>query len=603
MNEPTALGKAETMSLLTNVTRFFRFGSTEVIEVEAAEPTSPTAPAVAATAVAELINADRLGTSDAAVAAPSTVPEAPFAAPAAPTEPVNLHAQPQAGHTCRWADVELHDIESDVGTEGTSIAGETVLGDSDAEPAVAVEPQLRAPTHDFVGTRQPRGHAKKNSEPEVGNFGLFFGNWGTRATVENGRKQATTSRSDLQIHKCAAQVICLAEASRETEERLKAAPVPAAVAAPPGLESRATFQHHCIRGDEESSVLVAARTDVCHSLELLDFTANDDHSYKLKKKTKMARTRTMICKATFKQNIGHIGTDVVVCVVHLHFKTAKLEWPSVAAKFWDALAAQIKRHGVKFLTGDFNMSLTEVCVQLRSRGVESDCIAWYPWLHADRTDAQPLGLDSCGMFYIGGSVEVRLDYSLLQLDILTTAVAGHMADHLHEYAGQNTPGQPWTAYQPKKKDLRCKLTDLLLPSTTAAELNQIPKRAGTTYRPYLRVKQKQVDRNEWLVAGSVHNGAHFPLMIFTQNSSHRSEVAEQERREKSAKKRAAKTAAASSVSSAVADGSWQSNSTWNYGYQQCYGNDHAPYQYTDQRSWSDSWADTPWWQSNSNTWY
>ena len=64
----------------------------------------------------------------------------------------------------------------------------------------------------------------------------------------------------------------------------------------------------------------------------------------------------MICKVSFKQNVGHIGTDVVVAGVHGHYRTMKHEWPSALNRFWDSLANNIRSHGVKFLAGDFNMS-------------------------------------------------------------------------------------------------------------------------------------------------------------------------------------------------------------------------------------------------------
>ena len=45
------------------------------------------------------------------------------------------------------------------------------------------------------------------------------------------------------------------------------------------------------------------------------------------------------------------------------------------------------------------------------------------------------------------------------------------------------------------------------------------------YCPYRRVHQKAMDRNEWLVDGMVHKGAHFPLCIFTRNADGRGEEA------------------------------------------------------------------------------
>ena len=52
---------------------------------------------------------------------------------------------------------------------------------------------------------------------------------------------------------------------------------------------------------------------------------------------------------------------------------------------------------------------------------------------------------------------------------------------------------------------------------------------------HLRLRQKELDKKEWLVdaaTGVVHNGAHFPLFMVTRNSGHRSEDAHAERQNK-----------------------------------------------------------------------
>ena len=77
----------------------------------------------------------------------------------------------------------------------------------------------------------------------------------------------------------------------------------------------------------------------------------------------------MVCRATMKQNVGHIGTEVNICTTHLNNRTAKKEWAAVAEAYWDNLVARIKEFNVHLLTGDFNMSLTIVCAELRSRGI------------------------------------------------------------------------------------------------------------------------------------------------------------------------------------------------------------------------------------------
>ena len=124
-----------------------------------------------------------------------------------------------------------------------------------------------------------------------------------------------------------------------------------------------------------------------------------------------------------------------------------------------------------------------------------------------------------------------------------TAVAGD--DELHVYHSKKAPGQDWNCYRSKKyrekatdKNLHARLHDLLTPSTTEDELLSIPHRGKSSYCPYLRLRQKPLAQKEWLVNGELHNGAHFPLCVFTHNSSHRSakaSVARAQRRGKGKK--------------------------------------------------------------------
>ena len=71
-----------------------------------------------------------------------------------------------------------------------------------------------------------------------------------------------------------------------------------------------------------------------------------------------------------------------MAAVHANNRTMKLEWREVWDQLWDRLAAKIRSCGVKFLAGDFNMSLTEVVKRLKNRDIKCDCVAWYPWMHA-----------------------------------------------------------------------------------------------------------------------------------------------------------------------------------------------------------------------------
>ena len=101
----------------------------------------------------------------------------------------------------------------------------------------------------------------------------------------------------------------------------------------------------------------------------------------------------------------------------------RIKWRAVWESCWDRLAEFIRSHGVQFVAGDFNMSLTEVPKQFRSRGLSCDCVAWYPWVHrTKRVHRQALGFDSMGIFYIGGIVEVSLPWRLEDIDTLTACL-------------------------------------------------------------------------------------------------------------------------------------------------------------------------------------
>ena len=428
-----------------------------------------------------------------------------------------------------------------------SIAGDSVdpeaAGDAD-DPAVAeMSRQLRVAPQASVEGHPERGPSSRfNSEPEVGNFGLFFGNWGLRGTLGGASVQRRrTTIEDRQILKNPGQVLILAEATRHVEELLRQPAVAAESPGEGGLQGRSTHEHWVLRGQEESTLLIAARKDNTTGLQLLHFECHEDFPYKEKGKDKIAKSRMMVARVQFKQNIGHLGTDIVVCGVHGHFRTMKMEKPAAWKAFWNRLAQHVREHNVKFIAGDFNMTVTKVPVQLRSRGILCDCVAWYPWQqprvpfdHSSQGTSmaavaarQKLGFDSCAIFYIGGGAEVVTPWSLRDVAYLCDVEGDD--DYLDVYPGNNPPGQPWTCYRgkrfdetPQEKNLGDRLTELLTLTTTRRELESIRPREGVGYCQYLRLKQKAMDREEWLVDGSVHNGAHFPLCVFTKNASARS---------------------------------------------------------------------------------
>ena len=198
-----------------------------------------------------------------------------------------------------------------------------------------------------------------------------------------------------------------------------------------------------VRGSEQAALLVAARKDNTTALECLKYEVHDYHDYKEKNKNKTARSRIIV-------GIGHPGKEIVVCGAHGHYRTMKMEWLGAWKAFWDRLAAHVREFGIRFLAGDFNMSFTEVPKQLRSRGILCDCVAWYPWLHVRDGLPSKLGFDSCGIFYIGGSVEVTLPWNLKHIDDLTAVAGNDGSTNLDKYDGPNVPGQPWDSYRSKK---------------------------------------------------------------------------------------------------------------------------------------------------------
>ena len=61
-----------------------------------------------------------------------------------------------------------------------------------------------------------------------------------------------------------------------------------------------------------------------------------------------------------------------------------------------------------------------------------------------------------------------------------------------------------------------KLGNLLQQTDTRETLVAVVGRQGSVYCSYLSMKLKVLNKDEWLVDGELHNGAHFPLAAFTK---------------------------------------------------------------------------------------
>ena len=466
-----------------------------------------------------------------------------------PTRPPPSHTQVVTSSGCDSGGDDL-----------SSGCGSIIVDDSETEDsAVAVDLSWahRAPKNPAHGVRQHRP-SPNNECWDVGNFGLYVGNWGLRGSLkskESAKKRAAIH--DRQIMGNPGQVLVLAEASATVEELLKLPNAPG-----DGVAGRPTCEHFVVRTNEESGLLIACRKDNTERLTQLSWNIHTDFTYQEKGKQKAAVSRILVCDVGFKQNVGYLGRSVVICAVHGHFRTMKMEKPTKLAAFWNRLADHVREFRVKFVAGDFNMALTEVCNQLGARGITCDCVAWYPWKHVphettlgtqgpvadlvsnidgiENNNGQRLGFDSCGIFYIGGEVEVRMPWSLDHFTLLTAVAGTDCEADLDEYSGQNRPGQPWHCYRSRTKDdkpgrshLGDRLEDLLTPSSscTTAYLETLAQHARTN-PGYLRLKQKAMRLSEWRVDGEMHNGAHMPICVFTDNQRARSEDGQSGRADK-----------------------------------------------------------------------
>ena len=432
-------------------------------------------------------------------------------------------------------------------------------------------------------SHQPASHNKKT---QVGNIGIMVGNWGERAKTSKDQRVV----QDKQIQGNPAQIVILLEANEDCKELLEQearkvmedvleeeslneleedGPRPQSrhleKARVGNVAARQWFQHHAIMSTfpKGIQILMAARKNNCKGMKILYSKEWVDGLFKKDKKNKEAITRVMVCQFDWRQNLGHIGLVVKVMAVHMHYHTANMKFSNeVSNKWWDKLSDVIYEHQPRFLVGDFNMSLTQVIPRLTERGHKVDTCSWYPWIKTDVDEScrgYRLGMDSLGMFHIGGDVQCLLTWDWDSIgSILKKAAVGADVEFPHEpqwrpdvldpFAGANTPGKMWHCYKNKKDEkegdftLGYKLEQLLQRSTSNGRLEQLKTEAHARHDygydalpAYIRLKEKSLDTREWLVdiaKRKMHNGAHKPLCVFLNNSSQRSEKAMKDRKER-----------------------------------------------------------------------
>ena len=173
------------------------------------------------------------------------------------------------------------------------------------------------------------------------------------------------------------------------------------------LENRDTYEYYAILGiDKCGEVIMAARVDNCETIQLLEAAHWVDSTKMERGKLKEPRTKAMVCEFVWRQNVGHVGKTQRLCGVHgLNHTMARKGSETKFKEWWDRLAGLITQFNVNFLGGDFNMSLTQVVVELCKRGIKADSCAWTPWLHESAAEhGSRSGIDSVALFYIAGGV-------------------------------------------------------------------------------------------------------------------------------------------------------------------------------------------------------
>ena len=160
--------------------------------------------------------------------------------------------------------------------------------------------------------------------------------------------------------------------------------------------------------------------------------------------------------------------------------------------------------------------------------------------------------DSCAVFFVNLPAEYRLHHGLDCLHARDetvlfytsrSAVAGRHADEPYDRIAEKAgPGMPLKTYVPKGDAVEnwdAKIRKFLTPSTESAAVAQ--RYADLTAQQsrnftrvsvapdFLRMKEKRLDLNKWLVCGTNVGGSHFPLCVFTNNRGRRSETKTHER--------------------------------------------------------------------------
>ena len=265
----------------------------------------------------------------------------------------------------------------------------------------------------------------------------------------------------------------------------------------------------------------------------------------------------MIARVTLEHSAGALGNEHVVMVNHVHNTIANLSVGSTklqAHLYW--LADNIQKYKVQVIMGDYNMACFHAVSVFRSRGIVVDVGAWYPF---KSVQGVPMS-DSCVVLFVNLPAEYRLYHGLDCLHARDEtglfhksrpAVAGRHKDARYDRIEQQAgPGMPLKTYLPKGDTVtnwETKIRPFLTPSSESADVVQrytdLQAQQHRNFTrdsvgpDFLRMKEKRLDLNKWLVGGTNVGGSHFPLCVFTNNPGRRSENKTYERSLKSKERR------------------------------------------------------------------
>ena len=509
--------------------------------------------------------------------------------------------------------------------------GDSLCSSEDSSTAVAAEPD-GAPlkSRDFTRPRdttpvdpqpQPRVEGSARPErtsrftPKESNVGWFFANWGQ--IPSSGYKR---ERIDTVLKKQPATIIGLSECDAITDEFLRRT---GWTGDPQSrvddtMKERDAYEYLTLRGSEEHSVLIGVRAGPGTELQLLFWERRDEGLHKNKSGKKFtAYSRCMIARVTLEHSAGALGNQHVVMVNHVHNTIANSSVGSTklqAHLYW--LADNIQKYKVQVIMGDYNMACFHAVSVFRSRGIVVDVGAWYPF---KSVQGVPMS-DSCVVLFVNLHAEYRFHHGLECLHAndetglfhrSRLAVAGRHKDARYDRIEQQAgPGMPLKTYLPKGDTVtnwENKIMKFLKPPRESAVVvqryadlqAQQPRNftRDSVGPDFLRMKEKRLDLNKWLVRGTNVGGSHFPLCVFTNNRGRRSEEKTYERSMKSKVRRspgAERLQPALSVqdvqappwpaaSSSSASSAWW-GSGWAYTYATCSadGKDSYVWTYTQQ---------------------